>query len=205
MLANPAGIGPWTGLHTAAAGIAAAAAATSLVVAPNAHGLFGAGLAMLMTAIAAIDGRSYVIPDELNIAALVLALAAAGFKNGDGAVELLALTVVRAVLLALAFLALRHGYRMLRRRDGLGLGDVKLAAVAGAWLTWQTIPIVVEIAALAALAVYAAHRYLAGRPFQPAHRLPFGLFFAPAIWLGWLLDTLNASDVSRFTQFLPGG
>lgn len=101
-----------------------------------------------------------------------------------------ALPALRAILLSLAFLGLRHVYHMLRQRDGLGLGDVKLAAVAGAWLHWQTIPIVIEIAALAALAAYAAHRYLAGRPFQATHRLPFGLFLAPAIWLGWLLDTL---------------
>ncbi len=203
MLANPAGIGPWTYVHTAAAGAAAAAVATSLAVAPNAQGLFGAGLAMLMVAIAAVDWRSYVIPDELNIAAFILALAAAGFQNDGGAVEEIALAVGRAILLSLAFLALRHVYRMLRKRDGMGLGDIKLAAVAGAWLGWQTIPIVVEIAALAALAAYATHRYLSGRSFQATHRLPFGLFFAPAIWLGWLLDTLNASDVWRLTQFLP--
>ncbi len=44
-------------------------------------------------------------------------------------------------------------YRRLRGREGIGLGDVKLAGVAGAWLDWQSIPIAVEIAALAALAV----------------------------------------------------
>lgn len=205
MLANPAGIGSWTYVHTAAAGAAAAAVTTSLIVAPNVHGLFGAGLAILMIAIAAVDARSYLIPDELNSAAFILALAAAAFQNDGSAVEGLTATVARAVLLALAFLALRHAYRALRRRDGLGLGDVKLAAVAGAWLTWQTVPVVMEIAALAALAAYGAHRYLAGRPFQAAHRLPFGLFFAPAIWLGWLIDTFNASDIPRLTQFLPGG
>ncbi|MGZ6244141.1 MAG: prepilin peptidase, partial [Candidatus Binataceae bacterium] len=67
-------------------------------------------------------------------------------------------------------------------------GDVKLAGVAGAWLGWLTIPIAVEIAALAALAAYGIRHYAAGRPFEAALKFPFGLFFAPAIWLGWLLD-----------------
>jgi hypothetical protein len=30
--------------------------------------------------------------------------------------------------------------------------------------------------------------YAGGRPFDAALKFPFGLFFAPAIWLGWLLD-----------------
>ncbi len=202
MLANPAGIGPWTHTHTVAAGAAAAAAATSLVVALNAHGLFGAGLAMLMVAC-----RRYwrTTHPRTNSGALILALAAAAFHTDVGGLAEVALALARAIILSLAFLTLRSAYRMLRKRDGLGLGDIKLAAVAGAWLSWQTIPIVVEIAALAALSAYAAHRCLSGRPLQSTHRLPFGLFFAPTIWAGWLLDTLDASDISRLTQFLPGG
>ena len=190
MLAKSAGIRPWARIHTTTAVTAAAGAATSLALAPNIQGLFGAGLAVLMVAIAASDWRSYVIPDELNIAAFILALAAAA-SQGEGSIGEIVLQVVRAIILSLAFFVLRYTYRTLRKRDGIGLGDVKLAAVAGAWLGWQTIPIVVEVAALAALAVYAAHRCLSGRHFQFTHRLPFGLFFAPAIWFGWLLDTLS--------------
>jgi leader peptidase (prepilin peptidase)/N-methyltransferase len=89
----------------------------------------------------------------------------------------------------LLFLGLRVAYRGLRGREGIGLGDVKLAVVAGAWLSWLTIPIAVELAALAGLATYLVRRYWLGRALQMHSRLPFGLFFAPAIWLGWLLET----------------
>jgi len=44
---------------------------------------------------------------------------------------------------------------------------------------------------LAALLAYALHRYVYRRDFRAAHFLPFGLFFAPATWLGWLLETLG--------------
>jgi leader peptidase (prepilin peptidase)/N-methyltransferase len=35
---------------------------------------------------------------------------------------------------ALPLVALMAGYRSWRGRDGLGLGDIKLAGTAGAWL-----------------------------------------------------------------------
>ena len=97
--------------------------------------------------------------------------------------------MLRGAVLALLFYGLRAGYRRLRGRDGIGLGDVKLAGVAGAWLSLVAIPIAVEIAALAAIAVFCVRHYAAGKPLDTALKFPFGLFFAPAIWIGWLLDT----------------
>src|SRR5207237_8815363 len=153
----------WTYVHAAAAVTAAAAGfASSLAAAPNAQGIAGGGLALLMLAIAVIDARHFVIPDELNIAALVLAFIHAGIQTSETAVAAIALAVLRGTFLSLAFLGLRIGYRKLRNRDGIGLGDVKLAAVAGAWLGWQTMPIAVQIAALAALAAYITERYVLG-------------------------------------------
>ena len=58
------------------------------------------------------------------------------------------MALLRGAVLALLFLGLRVLYRRVRGRDGIGLGDVKLAGVVGAWLGWVTIPIAVEIAAL---------------------------------------------------------
>jgi leader peptidase (prepilin peptidase)/N-methyltransferase len=98
---------------------------------------------------------------------------------------------VRGATFAVLFFALQIGYRWLRRREGLGLGDVKHAAAGGTWLDWATIPAVIEIAAATALTVYLA-RYLLGQRVELtlSSRLPFGLFLAPAIWLGWLLQSL---------------
>ncbi len=49
-------------------------------------------------------------------------------------------------------------------------------------------PIAIEIAALAAIAVIAVRHYAGGRPLDAALKFPFGLFLAPSIWLGWLID-----------------
>jgi leader peptidase (prepilin peptidase) / N-methyltransferase len=164
----------------------------SLLAAPGPDGVLGALLSALMLAIALIDARRYIIPDELTGAAAVLALVRAGTVGPDADWQALAWTACRGAATALPFLALMIGYRRWRGRDGLGLGDVKLAAVAGLWLSFVTIFVAIELAALSALGAYFASGYLRNRPPSATALLPFGLFLAPAIWIGWLVEaTLN--------------
>jgi leader peptidase (prepilin peptidase)/N-methyltransferase len=139
-----------------------------------------------MLAIAVIDHRRMIIPDELSALAFVAGLVAAGLgtEAAPGAAVLQAL--VRSSLMFVLFFVFRLGYRRLRGRAGMGLGDVKLAAVAGAWLGWADLPIAINIAALSALGAVLYGR-LRGHGFDPMARLPFGAFFAPAIWICWLL------------------
>lgn len=170
------------------AALAVASVAASLWAAPGLSGWLGAALALIMLAIAMIDARLFIIPDELTIASFVLALISAAVTSPFARWEAIGLALVRAAVLALLFFGLRAGYRRLRGREGIGLGDVKLAGVAGAWLSLMAIPIAVEIAALAAIAVFCVRHYAAGKPLDTALKFPFGLFFAPAIWIGWLLD-----------------
>ena len=90
--------------------------------------------------------------------------------------------------MALVFLGIRYGYARLRGRQGLGLGDVKLAFVAGAWLDWMMIPLAIQFAAFAALSVYLLRQLVLRRAVSATSRIPFGLFFAPAIWLCLVLE-----------------
>jgi leader peptidase (prepilin peptidase)/N-methyltransferase len=177
----------------AAIGVAAiVAVVASLAAAPGFAGMLGAALALDVLAIAVIDARRFIIPDELTLAALALGMVNAGldaWPDGWGAVLVsIGAALLRGAVLAGGFLALRALYARLRGREGIGLGDVKLAGVAGVWLAWTTIPVAVEIAALAALAVYVVRQLAGGRVMSATARMPFGLFLAPAIWLGWLLE-----------------
>jgi leader peptidase (prepilin peptidase)/N-methyltransferase len=168
--------------------VALAAVAASLWAAPGLRGALGAALALVMLAISVVDARRFIIPDTLTATAFALALINSAAQDWQTALAGIEAAVLRAAALAASFLAIRAVYAWIRGRQGIGLGDVKLAAVAGAWLEWTTIPIAIEIAALAALATVAVRQLARGRPLRALGRLPFGLFLAPAIWIGWLLD-----------------
>ena len=167
-----------------------AAVAASLATAPGLDGVLGAFLAALVLAIAVSDFRRYIIPNELTGAALGLALFRAATIGPEAGWDGLLWAAGRALAIALPFLALMAGYRWWRGRDGLGLGDIKLAGVAGAWLGFATIFAVVELATLSALGAYFLTGAIRKRPFKATAILPFGVFLAPAIWLGWLAEAL---------------
>jgi leader peptidase (prepilin peptidase) / N-methyltransferase len=176
--------------YAAFAAIACSIVIASLFAAPDTSGLLGGALGLLMLAVAVADARAFIIPDKLTIAAFLLALTNAAIEGLASMPENIAVAALRGLVLALAFFALREIYLRLRHRHGIGLGDVKLAAVAGAWLDWALIPVAIEIAALTALIFYIASRLVLRRPICAAAKLPFGLFFAPAIWLCWLLNVI---------------
>jgi leader peptidase (prepilin peptidase)/N-methyltransferase len=141
-----------------------------------------------MLAIAAVDARRFTIPDALSLPAIPLGLLASGELMVAGSGGLVAMDhVIGAGLGGAAFWLVRAAYGTLRGREGLGLGDVKLAAAAGAWTGWQDLSNVVLLAAAAALGlalVRAARRrkWLAG-----TDRIAFGAFLAPAVWVVWVL------------------
>jgi leader peptidase (prepilin peptidase)/N-methyltransferase len=172
--------------------IGALAVGLSFAASPDWRGGFGSALALLMLAIALSDIRHFIVPDVLSASAFMLGLIFAGLFNDAPLAETILTCLLRAAAAALPLLALMLFYEWWRGRPGLGLGDVKLAAVAGAWLDWFTIVGVIEVAALAALAAYAVWRYVLRRPIVATTPLPFALFLAPAIWAGWLAEAALA-------------
>ena len=162
----------------------------SFAVGPGLAGAFGAALSLLMLAIALTDARHFLVPNVLTAPALFLGLLFGVVFGGRSIGAAVTVCLLRGLAAALPFLGLMLLYQWLRGRPGLGMGDVKLAAVAGAWLDWVTIAWVIEAAAIAALITYGVWRYLLRQPVGATTRLPFGLFFAPAIWLGWVADMI---------------
>jgi leader peptidase (prepilin peptidase)/N-methyltransferase len=161
----------------------------SLIIHPNTEGVFGACLGSIMIWIAAVDARRFRIPNRAVLLAIALGLLHAGVGELGGLANI-AIGLARGAILVLMFAVLRSGYRLVRGREGLGFGDVKLAAAAGIWLDWDTAAISIALASLSGLLFYACHQYLAGRALSATSRVPFGLFFAPAIWLGWLFESM---------------
>jgi leader peptidase (prepilin peptidase)/N-methyltransferase len=138
-----------------------------------------------LLALAWIDVRRLILPDVLTLPLIVAGLLAAAVLDPDSLAE-------RALGAALGYLALRAvawAYLRLRGREGLGQGDAKLLAAAGAWLGAVALPQIILVAALSALLVAAALR-LSGRTMHAHSALPFGPFLALAIWALWLFGPL---------------
>jgi leader peptidase (prepilin peptidase)/N-methyltransferase len=164
----------------------------SIAIAPGIDGALGGALGLSMLGVAAADARRYIVPDVLSGGAFVLGLVRAVAADPDTGFAAAQMAVSRAAFAAGLFLLVRIAYRRFRGRDGLGLGDVKLAGAAGAWLSLTMLPIAIEIAAITALAAYVFRQRKRARMVRAVGRIPFGAFFAPAIWLGWVMDTLTA-------------
>jgi leader peptidase (prepilin peptidase)/N-methyltransferase len=166
--------------------VTVAAAGASFVGSPDMQGILGALLAVVTILIAFFDWRGFIIPDWLNAAGFLLGLVHAVILTPGAISWALEMAMARALVAAFVFLTLRVVYAAVRGRQGLGLGDVKLAAVAGAWLDWSTLPMAIELAASTALCAYVLRQLFLGRRVLAQSRIPFGFFFAPAIWICWL-------------------
>jgi leader peptidase (prepilin peptidase) / N-methyltransferase len=80
-------------------------------------------------------------------------------------------------------------YRLVRHRDGLGMGDAKLFGAAGAWLGYAGLPSVLLWAAAAALlAVF--FQAVVGAKITWTSRIAFGSYLCLGIWLAWLYGPL---------------
>ena len=135
--------------------------------------------------------RALLVASEVALTIVLLigaGLVRAGLAVQRGApASLLTDSIIGAAAGYLVFAAIGAIFFRLRGQEGLGLGDAKLLAAAGAWLGWQMLPSVVLVAALGGLAQVA----LAGRlwPAGAADRsLAFGPWLALAFFGLWLLS-----------------
>jgi leader peptidase (prepilin peptidase) / N-methyltransferase len=141
-----------------------------------------------MLAIAAVDARRFVIPDVLSLPAVAAGLLASGYLLDPSMHQLISLDhVIGAGVGGVLFWLVREAYWRIRGREGLGLGDVKLAAAAGAWTGWQHLSDVILFATTAALGLAIAIAIARRETLSATSRLAFGVFLAPSIWLVWLL------------------
>ena len=164
---------------------ALAVAAWSLAVLPGWLAWASCALAWSLIALAVIDARHLLLPDALTLplvpAGLAVAWAVDPAQLPDHALG------AAAGFLTLAAVGL--AYRRLRGREGIGLGDAKLFAAAGAWVSWGGLPSVLLLAAAGALAGHLLGARLTGRRLE-GRELPFGPYLAAALWLVWLYGPL---------------
>lgn len=129
-----------------------------------------------------IDIDRYRLPDLLTLPMIVGGLAYVALMRGDRLLD----HVIGAAAGYLSLVIVAEVYRRLRGIDGLGRGDAKLLAAAGAWLGWAALPSVIFLAASAGL-VFAIGRILAHRQ-SATEAIAFGPFIAAGFWALILAD-----------------
>lgn len=145
-----------------------------------------AALGWCLLTLAVIDARHMILPNGLTLPLI---------PAGLGIILVLEPSRLQVHLLgaALGFVfvaAVALGYRKLRGQEGIGWGDAKLLAAAGAWVSWEGLPGVVLLASASGLALVLL-RALTGKGFSPRHALPFGPFLALGFWLTWLYGPIG--------------
>ncbi|QDA36467.1 prepilin peptidase [Paracoccus liaowanqingii] len=140
-----------------------------------------------LLAIAVTDVRHRRIPDMLSLPLIAAGLALAAGQVWLGAPsQVLNDRVIGAAVGYLIFAAIGSAFFRLRGTEGLGLGDAKLLAAAGAWLGWQMLPALVLIAAVGGLAQVGVQ---ALRSRNPDGTLAFGPWLALGFSVLWVFAT----------------
>jgi leader peptidase (prepilin peptidase) / N-methyltransferase len=143
--------------------------------------LLGWGLLTL----ALIDARHFILPDVLTLPLLAVGLGVAAVLDSTHAAE----HALAAALGFCGFWLVGWIYKTLRGREGLGLGDAKLLAAAGAWVSWQGLPGVIFFASASALLIVLIGAAVGGET-SLKRRMPFGPYLCLGTWLVWLYGPL---------------
>lgn len=150
---------------------------TGAIVALLAYWLFGptlsAGIAALfgwtLIALAAIDAETGYLPDALTLPLLLGGLLANGFGLFIPPVH----AVIGAAVGFGVFWFVAISFKVLRGREGLGFGDVKLMGALGAWLGWAPLAPLIFVASTGTLVILLIAR-LAGRKLGADTAIRFG-------------------------------
>ena len=152
----------------------------------------------LLVVLAITDLRERILPDKVNLTGAVFGLAwSAVLPVDDGTAQWLAshmfafpppapaLSAVDAVLGAAAGAGIlwifAEGYFRLRGREGMGLGDVKMMAMAGTFLGPKAAVLTIMAGALLGSVLGAV--FMLFRRTGSEYELPFGTFLAAAALL----------------------
>lgn len=156
----------------------------------------------LLVALAAVDAEQFWLPDFLTwpgiLAGIVLKVAFGqfGYHTGPRPWQALLDAVVASAAAGLVILLVRWTYWLIRRREGLGLGDAKLMAMIAAWLGLQLamLSLFLGVVLGAAMAVFVLLKKRQGASAWAAAKLPLGTFLSIGAMISalWGQQIMNA-------------
>lgn len=149
--------------------------------------LFDCLLGWALMALCWIDLLCFRLPDVLTLPLLLTGLLDGFVAGGSDELWYRALGAVAGwvILAGTAWI-----YRHFRKRAGLGAGDAKLLAAAGAWTGLESVPTILVLASCAGL-LLALLTAVRRKRFSLTLAIPFGPPLALATWLVRLLVSMT--------------
>ena len=135
--------------------------------------------AWTLLALSVIDLERQQLPDALTLPLLWGGLLLSLIRI-DGVVVFTdaSSSVIGAAAGYLVLWAVFHAFRLFTGKEGMGYGDFKLLAALGAWLGWQSLPLIILLSASTGAVVGIAGVLFLGRSRHVP--IPFGPFLAAA-------------------------
>ncbi|MGD9152782.1 MAG: A24 family peptidase [Gammaproteobacteria bacterium] len=131
-----------------------------------------------------IDIDHQILPDILTLSLLWIGLFVNCFDIFANSHD----AILGAIIGYSFFWVVNALFRLIRGKEGIGHGDFKLMAAAGAWMGWQLLPFVILCGSVLALLIGGGYLLLKGK--SRGVPIPFGPFIAIAMWIGiiWGFD-----------------
>jgi leader peptidase (prepilin peptidase)/N-methyltransferase len=142
-------------------------------------------LGWTLLALAAMDLRALVLSDFLTLPLAAAGLVVIAWLDVDAIPNHLAAAALGAALIA----AVAWAYRRARGREGIGMGDAKLMAAAGAWVGLEGLGTVMLYGVAATLILVLVKSGTSGR-IAAETAVPLGAGLAAGLWLVWLYGPL---------------
>lgn len=147
----------------------------------------------LLIVLFAIDLEHHLLPNVLTLPGIVVGFAFSFFGEPGWQSSLIGILVGGGVLYAIA-----EGYYRLRHEEGLGMGDVKMLAMIGAFVGWKLTLVTLMMASFAGSIVGVA--LIVTQKGGMKYALPFGTFLAMGAVLA---DTIGPGVLAWYLGFLP--
>ena len=145
-------------------------------------------LTCVLITLSFIDVEHSILPDAITLPSLWAGLLLSLWN----VFETPTACILGAVAGYLSLWTVYQSFKYLTGKEGMGYGDFKLLAMLGAWLGWQSIPLIVFIASILGSLVGIYLMFFKGN-----HRdtpIPFGPYLA----MGGLVALLWQSELTRF-------
>lgn len=135
-----------------------------------------------------IDIDEQILPDGITIPGLWLGL----MINSMGIFADLHSALIGAVFGYLSLWSVYHVFRFVTGKEGMGYGDFKLLAMLGAWLGWQSLPLIILLSATVGAVIGITLLMISKKTRDTP--IPFGPYLCLAGWIALLMgdDILRA-------------